>query len=108
MAVVAFGTSASAQNVVIIGAGGATSCGKWIESRGDLSTHFQYKQWILGFISGSNWNGVGPQAKPIDPEAVVAFVDRYCSSNPLDLLALAASAAVQESGGANAKHQWKR
>ena len=104
-----FASSVAAQEegVLALGAGTA-SCGKWIESRNDKAAHFQYKQWVLGFISGSNWNTVGPQSRPTDQEAVVAFVDLYCKNNPLHTLVAAAAVAVQETGGAKVKIQWKR
>ena len=87
---------------------GTGSCGKWLESRQNLAVHYQHQQWVYGFLSGVNWETSGPQAKPPDGEAVVAFVDTYCRNNPLHILALAAAALVQEAGGPKALHQWKR
>jgi len=43
----------AAEAVAVIGAGN-DSCGKWIESRRDPGVHYQYKQWIFGFLSGHN------------------------------------------------------
>lgn len=91
---------------ILIGAG-TTSCGKWLEARNDLGSHYQLKQWVFGFMSGRNYGG-GPQAQPADGEGIVSFVELYCRNNPLHLIAQAAAAAVQETGGKKALHQWKK
>jgi hypothetical protein len=80
--------SAYAAPATVMGAG-THSCGKWIEARSDAGSHYQYKQWLMGFISGINWRVTQKQAKPPDGEAVVAFVDLYCRNNPLHSLLLA-------------------
>src|SRR5712691_7550859 len=86
--------------VFVIGAG-ISSCGTWIETRQKPAQHYQYLQWVLGFITSSNWYSYnnGPQAKPLDVKAVVAFIDQYCRNNPLHSLTYAAAAVVQETGG---------
>jgi hypothetical protein len=100
---------AHARNVAIIGAGNV-SCGRWTEVRNQVVRHVQLRQWVLGFISGINWNTEGSQAVPQDQEAVVAFIDQYCKNNPLHALLYAAVAVAQETGGpkVNPLHQWKR
>lgn len=92
---------------VVMGAGN-DSCGKWLESRETPSSHYQYKQWIFGFVSGTNWTNSKKQATPPDGEATVLFIDQYCKNNPLHTLVLAAAALVQESGGQKVLHQWSR
>ena len=86
---------ALAQEVAIFGSG-SKSCGKWLSLRQDKVNHAVLKHWVLGFVSGSNWNASGPQARPPDADSVVAFVDQYCRNNPLHMISLAAAAVVQE------------
>jgi len=94
-------------NRIILGSG-YISCGQWLESRGDTSLHNQYKQWVFGFVSGSNYNSNQGQSQPPDLAAAVAFIDQYCTNNPLHYLPFAAAALVQETGGPKALHEWKK
>ena len=96
-----------AQDVFVIGLG-SNSCGKWLEAKTSPNARFAYRSWVLGFLTGVNWHTTGRQATVPDPEAAVAFVDRYCESNPLQVISLAAAALVQEAGGPKAVHQWKK
>ena len=98
-------TPASAQDVLVVGLGGH-SCGKWLKARGNPSTRALYQQWIFGFVSGSNWNSTS-QARPLDSEALTAFVDSYCTSNPLHALSVAAATVVAETGGPKVQHKWR-
>jgi hypothetical protein len=100
--------AAYAQEEKIVMSAGVNSCGKWMELRDEQPNHYQYKQWVFGFISGSNWTSAYSQSSPIDGEAAVAFIDQYCKNNPLHALVIAAVALVQESGGPKALHEWKR
>ena len=102
-----FLTSANpAQSKDVLGMGTA-SCGAWIAAKDQIVPRTIYGEWILGFISGSNWRSQA-QARPIDSLAVYSFVDQYCSNNPLHMLTLAAAAAVEATGGPKAVHQWTR
>jgi hypothetical protein len=86
---------------------GTTSCGTWLAAKDDVVPRTIYGEWILGFISGSNWQSQ-VQARPVDSPAVYAFVDQYCTNNPLHMLTLAAAAVVEATGGPKALHKWKR
>lgn len=92
---------------ITMGAGN-DSCGKWIATREEPASHFQYKQWVFGYISGVNWNSSSKQSIPPDGEAAIAFIDQYCKNNPLHYLVLATTALVQETGGPRAQHKWKQ
>lgn len=96
----------NAQSKDVIGVGTA-SCGSWLESKAEPSHRQVYGQWILGFLSGSNWQSVR-QARPIDNYAVFAFVDAYCTKNPTHMLTMASAAAVEVTGGPKALHKWIR
>jgi hypothetical protein len=109
VAVVALATvlsGARAQEVSVWGTG-QESCGKWLAQRTNNVNRTILHNWILGFISGSNWYSRS-QARPPDSDAVATFVDQYCQNNPLHLMALAAAALVGELGGPKATHEWKR
>jgi hypothetical protein len=107
LTMVLFSSASVAQKTPVIGAGNV-SCGKWLEARNEMVVYQAYTQWVLGFISGSNWNAEGPKATPADGEAIVYFVDVYCKNNPLSPLAHAAAVAVQETGGPKVYFQWNR
>jgi hypothetical protein len=66
------------------------------------------QQWVLGFISGSNWRTEQQQAKFPDVNAVSAYIDNYCALNPLQPIMLAAAAVVAEGGGPPAQHDWQK
>ncbi|GAA0858855.1 hypothetical protein [Aliiglaciecola litoralis] len=66
---------------------GASSCGNWLKERRN-GTYAVDLNWVLGFISAYNHyidsstggNGVFGSS---DIEGVAAWMDNYCSSNPL-------------------------
>ncbi len=63
-------------------------------------------EWILGFVTGSNYRSEG-QAQLKDADEVEIFVEHYCRNNPEHQLFMAAAALVQESGGPAALHEFK-
>ncbi len=79
-----------------VGGAGLASCGTWTADRLE-KTSLVVEQWVLGFLSGV---GLAGQAKGIDPlagtdpEAVRAWIDNYCRSNPLKQIYEAAIAFV--------------
>jgi hypothetical protein len=99
--------SAASQNVFVIG-DGTKSCGAWTADRSNDVPHNMELDWVLGFISGSNWENPQSQARFADNDAIAAYVDNYCALNPLHGIAAAAAAIVQEGGGPQATHTWKR
>jgi hypothetical protein len=102
------GTVAYAEEGRLVMGAGNDSCGKWIEARNGTVSHYQYKQWAFGYLSGANWNSGKKQSSPPDGDAAIAFIDQYCRNNPLHSLVLAAAALVQETGGPKATHKWKQ
>ena len=92
-AVVAFATAlangAAAQDKLVYGAGMIT-CAEWQQYRssGNRPAILQAQAWIDGYLSGSNASGNGPDflmPKPSDI-AYYAWIDNYCSQNPLNPL----------------------
>jgi hypothetical protein len=93
----------------IMGAG-TVSCGEWLRLRSfennpgtnfkELASNYQLRAWIDGFLSGINVANSGRDADFLastpDGAAMRAYVDNYCRSKPLGLVADAATALVKE------------
>lgn len=84
---------AEQKGAMIYGAG-ISSCGKWTRDKThDREAYYQNAQWVLGFLSALNKNDSVVGAKPakqIDADGRMAFIDQYCSKNPLDSISNAA------------------
>ncbi len=104
-------TAANAQvgddNVWVLGSG-TISCGKWLEEKGNKSLRAQRMQWLLGYVTAYNWSNTSRQAQLQDGQGALAFVDRYCSNNPLHTVVVAASALIEELGGPKASQPWRK
>jgi hypothetical protein len=99
-----------AKPISVWGAGNE-SCGQWTAHRHTPALYHPLVQWVHGFISGVNWSLEEQQAHPPDAAAIVAFMDSYCTNNPLHRIWQAAAILVQEAGGPKVDprtHQWKR
>jgi hypothetical protein len=84
------------QTYTAIGAGNS-SCGAWtMERRPPYDGAALNTQWVVGFLSGVGFmgksEGVDPLRGVVDPNAVVAWIDNWCSSHPLNSIAEAAAA----------------
>jgi hypothetical protein len=95
-------------NFVVVG---MATCGKWHEaSRGrDVQSRVDrnwYVGWLEGYISGVNSQSA--QDARVDAPGIKAYVDLYCTNNPLHRLAQAADALIEETGGPKAVHTWKK
>lgn len=78
---------------VIYGAG-TLSCGRWLadrKSKNDVDW-LLHAQWILGWVSSAGY--YGQQPKETDSQAIDAWVDDYCTKNPLENLNSAARELV--------------
>jgi hypothetical protein len=77
------------QGIMVLGVG-TDSCGKWTrERRTETMTSVAYSQWVLGYVTGANafFLTHDPHlAKGIDNTALLAWLDNYCHSNPLESL----------------------
>ncbi len=74
----------------IFGAG-ATSCGKYLRNKESSS----YSHWITGYITGSQ-NYYDHKIKDTDIDAMLKWLDDYCSKNPLEYFSVASEALFQE------------
>jgi hypothetical protein len=83
------------------------ACTAWLEGWADPAKHEGQLEWILGFVTGSNYRGEG-QGQPKDADEVEIFVEHYCRNNPEHQLFMAAAALVQGSGGPAALHEFKK
>jgi hypothetical protein len=91
-------TQVLAQERLVIGEG-ATSCGAWTQARQAQSTKAALiAQWTAGYVSGSNVEGEHhPDALVgVDFKGLIAWIDNYCRSNPLDPLVNAAFKVTSE------------
>lgn len=86
-------------HAMVVGEGGV-SCGAWTEERqGKTFLADVLSAWVRGFVSAINLEGSsssGHITEGIDNSAVEAWIDNYCTSNPLDTLALATVALTLE------------
>ena len=107
-----FAISANAQqvggdNVWVLGSGNV-SCGKWLEEKDNKAARAQRMQWLLGYVTAYNWHHTSRQAQLQDGPSALAFVDRYCSNNPLHTVVSAAGALVEELGGPKSGYRWRK
>jgi hypothetical protein len=88
---------------------GLKSCGEWFgdERRYGRQGRALHMAWILGFVSGSNIRA-NPQATAGDADSIEAYINLYCTQNPLHNLLHATLAAIGELGGPPARHPHKR
>jgi len=95
------------ETVFVIGSGNV-SCGKWLEERENRTLRAQRMQWLLGWVSAYNWSNVSRQVQLQDGQSALAFVDRYCTNNPLQPVLGGAEALIEELGGPKVPYPWKR
>jgi hypothetical protein len=82
-------------------------CSAWLQDWADPVQHEAQLEWILGFITGSNYRTEG-QGQPGSSDEVEIFIEHYCRNNPEAQLFMAAAALVQETGGPIAFHAFKK
>jgi hypothetical protein len=73
--------SSVGQGITMLGIG-QSSCGVWLAKRSSEANRAILLNWVLGFISGSNWSAPDKQSRPPDTASVAAFFDQYCQNNP--------------------------
>ena len=74
-------------------------CGTWTNTPKDSPQREVFRKWVFGFLSGANWANENSKAdflQGTDPEGLIAWVDNYCRSNPLNGLARATQELVYE------------
>lgn len=76
-----------AQAVNVVGSGN-DSCGKWIKNRKTQSDWHQAGQWVNGYYVASQalLSESKIYLKDVDTYALVSFVDKHCTDNPLDTI----------------------
>ena len=78
------GLASPAQAYTVKGMG---TCKTWV---GGVDDRF----WILGFLSGANYEGNHYYGKDIEPDEIYRFVTRFCKENPNGDLADASVAFI--------------
>jgi hypothetical protein len=94
---VAASVQASSAPKKVIGTG-AYSCGTWTqERRSGTGSDALMGNWVVGYVSGANVYDSGPDfLLQTDPNGIVAWVDNYCTSRPLENVFNGAHVLVQE------------
>jgi hypothetical protein len=88
--------ASSGQEPYLVYGPGNVSCGHW------TSEHHQYHSlqalsmdsWVLGFLSGAEW--AHTQMAGTESDAIKAWIDNYCATNPLDKLSTATASLSYE------------
>ncbi len=72
---------------------GTNSCGEWVEARkgGDW---YSMGQWMLGFVSAATYEG--RNLRDTKSVSLALWMDNYCQSHPLDIIAEATVKLVVE------------
>jgi hypothetical protein len=97
VALLAFGTAASAQSPIAILSPGGTPCEKWTAEPKDSPNRVTRSDWVYGFVSAYNlFSPDGEDVKPPDAVSINAWITTYCSGHPADSLATASVALVGE------------
>ena len=83
----------------ILGAG-AKSCGYWTENRKGAANVLTYqgRAWVSGFLTAHNFliPGAYDITKGVGNEGLFAWIDNYCSQNPLKSISYAAAVLVRQ------------
>jgi len=76
---------------------GTSTCRWWLEVRrtGPHAAYLELSTWMTGFVSGYGY-GSGQRLKVTSAPQMEASVDQYCQTHPLDDVADALQAFVQE------------
>jgi hypothetical protein len=76
------------------------SCGKWTNTPKRSAEHEVLKTWLLGFVSGMNFeNAGGDFLRDRDIDGITAWIDNYCRRNPLHAMTQAIYALTNELRG---------
>ena len=67
------------------------ACSAWLQDWSDPAKHEGQLEWILGFVTGSNYRSEG-QGQPEGTDEVEVFIEHYCRNNPEHQLFMAAAA----------------
>ena len=75
---------------------GNNSCGTWTKHR-KAGAWYGTAGWVLGIVTGYNayTDGVYNIAEGTDNQGLLAWIDNYCSSNPLEKVLAATNALVE-------------
>jgi hypothetical protein len=63
---------------------GAASCGRWLASSQNSTERIVIGMWVLSWVSAANYYKAHGELKDTDPDAITAWLDKYCHDQPLD------------------------
>lgn len=85
--------------MMVLGYGGV-SCGGWTKAHHPKSVEgLAQDNWVLGYVTGFNaYSGIRESniSAGTDNEALIAWIDNYCRSNPLDSIYIASVKLIHE------------
>lgn len=82
------------QPVVTIG---AADCGQWIARKGNNFTDIRTNSWLMGFMTGLNFDGRGKNLlSKVSAEQIFLWMDNYCKANPLDTVVKGGQILMEE------------
>jgi hypothetical protein len=93
------GYAAKAESTrLVLGEGGGSSFGVWTqERRAPTPKVGRLAQWVAGYLSGVNTERTSSDfLVGTDFDGLMAWVDNYCQSHPLDAVGVAAAKLVIE------------
>jgi hypothetical protein len=76
--------------------GGTVSCGTWFSDKTEIAYLNVDRAWVLGFISGANFSSGSNVGKGTDANGIFAWIDQFCTQNPMKSISDASSALVNE------------
>lgn len=97
-ALLAQGATLPPDSVVVYGPQPPPLCRAWTNARARRANFIahQLEYWVLGLVTGLNYNGP-PVVREGPPDSVLfGWLDRYCAANPRDQLIVAAIALSRE------------
>jgi hypothetical protein len=79
---------------------GAAPCRVWLDDRGGktlaaVTAARQDEQWVIGFISGAAYGGIGDPLAGTDATGAWMWMDQYCKENPKLRIINAAQAFIR-------------
>jgi hypothetical protein len=97
LAVMAFTSTAQAQEGKFIIGPRNFSCGKWTNTPKNTAQHDVLESWVLGYLSGINAENAGVDfLRGREPDGLMAWIDNYCRRNPPHIITQATNELIKE------------
>ena len=87
--------SAKGADATFVAGEGRVTCGTYLERRKEdaVQQTYVYAVWVRGFLTGINYSDPAKAARELPTgSTVLAYLDKHCRENPLDVIARGAMA----------------